>query len=459
MKIIVFNGSPKGETSVTLQSVNYLIKKFPDCAFVTYPIAQQIRKIEQDAPFFDQIIASVAEADAVLWAFPLYFLTVHAHTKRFIELISERGAQPAFAGKYAASLSTSIHFFDHTAHNYLRAVCDDLEMRFVGSFSPDMDDLLTEEGRRQLVQFGGDFLTAIREQRPTQRLNAPLTRREFTYQPGPLPAARPTAGKKVVILHDGDRPGSNVLRMVARCRQNFGEAALFSIQEIDIKASCQGCLRCASRNECAFEGKDGLIDFYRAQVLNADVLIYAGTMVDRYLSARWKMFIERSFFNTHAPVMTGKQIAYVISGPFSQTPNLREMLEGFGEVQRANVVGFVTDEYGDSAQIDAGIDALMGDTLQAALEQRSRPRTFLGVGGEKLFRDEIWGRLRIVFAADHRTYRRLGLYKTFPQANWKQRLLNAVVGPLLTPRFTRKYFDREVKTQMIAPHQKAVEMN
>ena len=72
---------------------------------------------------------------------------MHAHYKRFIELVFERGAQAAFAGKYAASLSTSIHFFDHTAHNYIHAICDDLGMRFVESFSPDMTDLLNEEGR------------------------------------------------------------------------------------------------------------------------------------------------------------------------------------------------------------------------------------------------------------------------------------------------------------------------
>src|SRR5664279_5729189 len=142
MKIVVLNGSPKGDVSVTMQYVNFLAKKYPQHEFQTVNISQRIKAIEKFPKELEQIIADVRAADGVIWAFPLYILLVHAHYKRFIELIFERGAQAAFAGKYAASLSTSIHFFDHTAHNYIHAICDDLGMRFVESFSPDMVDLL-----------------------------------------------------------------------------------------------------------------------------------------------------------------------------------------------------------------------------------------------------------------------------------------------------------------------------
>lgn len=116
MKITVLNGSPKGDLSVTMQYVQYLVKTFPQAQFQIVNVAQRIKRIESDRPTFDEIIRQVSESDGVLWAFPLYILVVHAHYKRFIELIFERGAQDAFAGKYAATLSTSIHYFDHTAH-------------------------------------------------------------------------------------------------------------------------------------------------------------------------------------------------------------------------------------------------------------------------------------------------------------------------------------------------------
>ena len=93
-----------------------------------------------------------------------------------------------------------------------------------------------------------------------------------------------------------------------------------------------------------FTGKDGYIEFYKSTVMTADVLVYAGQMVDRFLSARWKMFFDRIFFNTHTPVLVGKQIALVVSGPLSQEPNLMEVFRGFFEFQGANLVGAVSDE-------------------------------------------------------------------------------------------------------------------
>ena len=100
----------------------------------------------------------------------------------------------------------------------------------------------------------------------------------------------------------------------------------------------------AQTTAARFTGKDGYIEFYRSTVMTADVLVYAGRMVDRYLSARWKMFFDRIFFNTHTPVLVGKQIALVVSGPLSQEPNLMEVFRGFFEFQGANLVGAVSDE-------------------------------------------------------------------------------------------------------------------
>jgi hypothetical protein len=65
-----------------------------------------------------------------------YYFLVSSQYKRFIELIWERKAEGFFKDKYTAVLSTSIHFFDHTAHNYMNAICDDLEMKYLGFFYP-----------------------------------------------------------------------------------------------------------------------------------------------------------------------------------------------------------------------------------------------------------------------------------------------------------------------------------
>lgn len=457
MKITVLNGSPKGDLSITMQYVAYLAKIYPQHEFNVLHIAQRIKRLEHDRAAFNQVIDQIRESDAVLWGFSLYILIVHAHYKRFIELIFERGAQAAFAGKYAATLSTSIHFFDHTAHNYIHAICDDLEMRFVDSFSPNMPDLMKAEGRKQLAQFGRQFLDAIEQQAPTQRQYPPLIDRAFAYQPELPPNPVPTAGKKVVILHDASPTDSSLANMVARCRGAFaGEVRVVNIHDLDMKSSCLGCLECGSNYECAYTGKDGYIEFYSSTVMTADVLVYAGRMVDRYLSARWKLFFDRIFFNTHTPVLVGKQVALVIAGPLGQVPNLMEIFRGFFEFQSANLVGVVSDEHGNSADLDRQIDQLMARAMSYAQTGYRRPQTFLGEGGMKIFRDDIYGRLRMVFPADHRAYTRMGLYKTFPQADLRQRLWNTFVLPMINLPPIRKKFDKMLKEQMVVPYKQVV---
>jgi hypothetical protein len=74
----------------------------------------------------------------------------------------------------------------------------------------------------------------------------------------------------------------------------------------------------------------------------------------------------------------------------------------------------------------------------------------------KVFRDDVWGGLRLVFRADHRAYRKLGVYD-FPQRRIGRRILVAL-GWLITgfPAI-RERFPRMIKKQMIRPYRKVLE--
>jgi len=462
MKITVLNGSPKGVTSVTMQYVHYIQKKFPQHDLQIVHISQRLKKIERDREAFREIVDRVQTSDGVLWAFPLYLLHVHGNYKRFIELIWERGATGAFAGKYAAALSTSIHFFDHTAHNYIHAICDDLDMRFTGSFSAEMLDLLKKEGQAKTVTFAGHFFKAIDEDLPAPRRYAPLVARAFDYTPGPVERQIDVDGKRVVILTDAEPGQTNLLRMIERFEAALaGDVEVLNLHDVDIKGGCLGCLKCGYDNQCAYRGKDGYIDFYNTKLKPADVLVFAGTIKDRYLSSLWKTFFDRSFFNCHTPSLMEKQFGFIISGPFSQIPNLREILEGWVQIQLSNLAGFVSDEAGvraggNSVEIDGLLDSLAEQLVWFAAREYVQPRTFLGVGGMKVFRDDIWGRLRIVFQADYGAYKRLGVYD-FPQRDLKVRALNAIVSPLLRISRVREQFQKRIKESMVQPYQKLFE--
>jgi hypothetical protein len=74
-----------------------------------------------------------------------------------------------------------------------------------------------------------------------------------------------------------------------------------------------------------------------------------------------------------------------------------------------------------------------------------------------IFRDDVYGHLRPVFQADHRAYQRLGIYQTFPQTDWKTRLINLVVGVIFRAPAIKKGFKRRIKEGMVQPLQQALE--
>jgi hypothetical protein len=366
---------------------------------------------------------------------------------RFVELIGERGARSAFEGKYTAALSTSIHYYDHTAHNYVRGVCEDLGMDFVESLSLDMMDLVKEEMRDRLVTFFEHLLHSTNARSATSQHFPPLIFGEFEYEPSPPdPSNRVLVdGQKVLVLTDRYEQDTNLGKMIDRFKSAFSEEIeTIDLRDIDIQGACIGCMRCGYDYNCQYN--DGFAEFYNERLRIADILVFAGTLQGRYLSSTWKTFYDRGFFWNHTPSLVGKQMAYLVSGPLSQNANLVQILEASTEArQYSNHVDIITDECEDSLLLDALLDGLAERLIRYSKERYVKPQNFLGVGGHKIFRDDVWGRLRPIWQADHRHYRRHGFYD-FPQKNLKVRVTRSLMMMLTSiPAFRRKFYEN-VKT-------------
>jgi len=464
MNILVLNGSPKGELSVTLQYVAYLRKKLATHTFKIEHVAQHIKRLERDEAAFDALLVDVRAADLVLWATPVYYFSVPGQVKRFVELVDERGATEVFAGRCAAVVTTSIHFYDHLAHNYLAGICEDWGMCFHGGHSAEMWDLLGAEGRAQFLRFGEGLLAAVGQATVTPSNYARVIPHDLIYMPGPARAAAdlprlavdPGRELRPLIVADGLDRSPNLARMVARLAAGFDRPVeVVDLSAVDIRAGCLGCLQCGLDNECQFGDKDDFTRLFRDQVMGADILFLGGDIRDRYLSARWKTFFDRSFFRGHAPSLAGKQLAWIVAGPLRQLPSLRQFMEAYTEMQGANLLGVVSDEYADPDQIDALINDLAIRGVAWAASGYRQPSTFLGEGGHKLFRDRIWSDLRFVFQADHRQYRATGFYD-FPQHKIGFRLLN-LFAPVLRLPFIRKRFVPRIKHTMVLPFQRLLD--
>ncbi len=453
MQIAVISGSPKGEQSVTLQYVQFLEQAFPDYTFTVVHAGKEIRTIERQEEVWDGLLATVTESDGVLWATPVYVMLVPAQLKRFVELIDERNATEVFSGKYTASLTTSIRFFDHTAHAYLHGVCDDLGMRYVGFCSAHMQDLEKEAFQEQLILFFSDFLEAIEERRPIQREFPPLPAITSSYTPKAPPITVDTHGRRVVILHDAE-PGSDLEAMVGELAACYGGSARVAhIRDAMMKGACQGCCRCAFENTCIYD--DGFLAFWEKYVIAADILVLAGTVRDRFFSAAWKQFIDRSFFSGHVPAFAGKQVAYLVEGPLGHLATLREVLTSLVMTEEANLAGIVTNEP-DPGEIDAALHALAERSVRLSDRGYIAPVTFLAVAGHKIFRDEIWGGMRAIFKADDRYYRQHGLYD-FPTRDYLQRIGTRVTALAMSIPSVRREVVKNMPAYMIEPLQKSIE--
>jgi hypothetical protein len=145
----------------------------------------------------------------------------------------------------------------------------------------------------------------------------------------------------------------------------------------------------------------------------------------------------------------------MISGPLSQIPNLRQIIEAYVEMQRANLVSMVTDEFGDSSLIDEQLQSFLKRMIHHADQKFIAAPTFLGVAGTKLFRDEIWGRLRFPFKADYVEYKRTGVFD-FPQSHWRHRIQNLIMLLLSRSLKFRKQVNKRMKDEMIKPFQKVL---
>jgi hypothetical protein len=259
--------------------------------------------------------------------------------------------------------------------------------------------------------------------------------------------------KKVVILTDSKDNSSNCAKMTGRLMQAFsGNAELVSLYDLDIRGGCTGCCQCGYDNMCVYN--DGYRDFFTKTLKTADIIIMAGTVHDRYLSSKWKQFFDRSFFKGHTPGLEGKQIGFVIAGPLQQLPYLKEALTAWVDNGGCHAL-FVTDEVIESEKLDALLDAMAVRLMRGAEVGYIPPHTFYAVGGHKIFRDSIYGSMRIAFQADYRYYKEHGMFD-FPGMDFRTRLFNLIFVPLTgIPGFRKKVFS-DLKSHMIKPFEKVL---
>jgi multimeric flavodoxin WrbA len=452
MKIIILNGSPKFEKSVTMQSIRYLEQNYKKHEFKYIHIIKETKFYEEDIEKLKSLCREIQEADAVIWAFPLYHALVHSQYKRFIELIFKNKLESYFSNKYTSVFSTSIHYADIHAHNYIRAICEDLGMNYVEYLSHEMQDLTKENRRRELKLFFENLLDFADEGLATSKLYNSVSKSPLEYKSGVTDKFIDTT-KRIIIITDAVKEDININEMIDKYKSYIKSSVeVLNLNDVDIKGGCLGCCKCAAENKCVYDDKDSYREFLDYIINNTDIIIFAGTIKDRYLSSRFKLYYDRSFCYNHIPILKGKHIGYIISGKLSENQNLRQILEF--HTQGSNLIGFVTDEAEDNAVIDNQIYAFAKMSICYSERNYFKCETFLNVATNKLFGDAIEGELGAIFLEDYKYYKK---NKIFKKVTLKEKMQGKVMRYFMKRKKFKQHVQENMIDFMITGHKKALE--
>ena len=444
MKVLVLNGSPAGDNSITLYTVKYIQKHFPDHEFEVLNVGQRIRACEKD---FAPCKKALEEAELILFCYPVYTFLVPAQLHRFIELMKENGAD--VKGRIATQVTTSKHFYDVTAHRFIQENCADLGLHYIRGLSADMDDLTTERGRKEALDFFSFVLkSAERGWFEPSPLPVTVKKRSVVSAPTPPPAEDRRPGKVVIVgdFEAGSESDAPLRGLIESFRASLPmDSELVNIREFPFAGGCLGCFRCASTGKCVY--KDGFDDYLRNNIQSADALVYAYTVKDHSMGYRFKLFDDRQFCNGHRTVTMGKPVGYLVSGDLDAEPNLRMLMESRAQVGGNFLAGI--------ANSDADVTRVAQVLTYAVAHHYLPPKDFYGVGGLKIFRDLIY-QMQGLMREDHRFYKEHGFYD-FPQKRKGRIVAMYAVGSLMgNEKLRRKAGDRMTEG-MVMPYKKILE--
>ena len=443
MRILIINGSPKGENSITLQTVLFVQKCFPDHEYAFLHVGQRIRQLEKD---FSDAEKQLAWAELIVFSYPVYTFLVPSQLHRFIEIVKEKGID--LSGKYATQVSTSKHFYDTTAHEFIRENCFDLGLGYIRGLSADMEDLLKRKGQREARSFFHHVLWSVRkgyrEDLPAKVVRQPLHTATLKDC-----SEKDQKQKKIVIVTDLSEEDTALKVMISRFQANIPYCSdVVNLREFAFSGGCLGCFHCASDGTCIY--RDGFDTLLRDRIQKAEATVYAFKIRDHSMGYRFKMYDDRQFCNGHRTVTMGKPVGYLIDGYLEDEPNLRTLIEARAQVGSNYLTGIVTNEH----EVDEQIDRLASEIDYALSRRYEQPANFYGIGGMKIFRDLIY-KMRGMMREDHRFYKEHGFYD-FPQKDIGTIAGMYLVGAMMKGSVFKKHGDMMTKG-MLMPYKKVID--
>lgn len=438
MKVVVINGSPKGKNSITLYTVLFLQKHYPELELDIIDAGKQIKLIEKDfSPYAERILA----ADLILFSYPVYTFIAPAQLHRFVELMKDAFKHNELKGKFATQITTSKHFYDTTAQNFIKENCADLGLITFDGLYADMEDLTKKRGQKEALDFWRYINFQIEYEKAEEKSEIPATARE-------------SSTFRIALVCDVPESDTALRQRVEEFKKMFPYSVEeFNLQTLRIDGGCISCFNCTSSGECIY--KDGFADVLRSKIITADAVVYAFTISNHSMGSKFKYYDDRNFCNGHRTMTIDKPVGYIINGNYEVEHNLDTIIKGRASVGH-NILTHIATEGKNQQEQKSQLEELSAKLSYCLENPIVQPQNFLGVGGLKIFRDLIYV-MGGLMSADYNFYKAQGFFKDFPTKQKKTRLLMKLVGYLFHNPELKKKMGGKIDEGMIGPYKKVLD--
>lgn len=454
MKITVINGSPKGENSTTIQYIKYLQKRNPADSFSIIHAGQKIRQYAKPEAM-DEVMDDIVQADLILFSYPVYTSLAPYQLAKFIELLKKHPNSDKLEGKFVSQLTTSMHFYDFTAHRYIIENTLDLKMKVIEGLSAEMEDLLLKKGQKQLTDFYSRLKFAIKNDITAYSSGNIPGDIDFVFRSQNTDANQKKSAKDTdtVIITDCEPDNEALKNMIDEFIRIYPRpVTLINISDFRFSGGCMGCYRCATTGDCVY--KDGFQDLLRGDIQTKHAMIFAFSIKDHSMGTAFKIYDDRQFCNGHRTLVRGVYSGYIVHGALKEERNLLDLIESRAEVSETHIAGIACDESCSQKETAASLKNLSLSLDFALTRKWDKPQNFFGIGGMKIFRDLIFI-MRGLMKADHKFYKKHGIYD-FPHKRKGVIIKMQFIGLLMSIPAIRKKAEKQMTEALLKPYKKVI---
>lgn len=278
MKITVFNSSPKGNTSITLQVIKYLEKVYKQDNFQIYNVGNGI--------VTEELEKAIQDCDLIIEASSIFHFSVHAQMMGFFEQLKNKGL---LQNKKVTYILTSMKLGDEIAIGYVEQVVKSSGGSMLLPISLLDEDILNTVGQATVCHWYNYIRDCVENS-----------------------IIKITSDVTVSIVDVGEYDTS-IVRIIQQLEKQYTHYGV-KVKKIDLRdyviKPCTACYFCYSGRNCCIQDahKTSCEDIYT----NSNLILFVGKIKYGMYSQIYKTWLDRHVQWGRTPLDAGYFVGNIV---------------------------------------------------------------------------------------------------------------------------------------------------